>query len=229
MSGSSSLRATARRTARWRLARRRTLRWWVVYGPVRSGTTYMMEVIAANARVRVSDWGLRHGLGLPPDLPHIRFDRARARADFSRNVLANAPAGGGRTLDLVYKSAQMRPDELQALTEMWGPPERVIFCLREPSGYLASAVRKFPDVDVQAFRDEYLADIETHEAVGGDLFVYRPDLDTEDYRRFLAPLDMPDDPNLRFTYQGSTADDLVTPEMVDAFERVTGLVRARSR
>lgn len=36
-------------------------------------------------------------------------------------------------------------------------------------------------------------------------------------------------PDLRFTYQGSTADDLVTPEMVDAFERVTGLVRARSR
>lgn len=224
-----ALARRARRLARWRLARRRRLRWWLVYGPVRSGTSFMMRAIGANARLRVGDWGLRHGLGLPPDLPHVRFDRDRARADVSRNVLTNAPSGGGRALDLVYKSAQLRPDELDALVEMWGPPARTIFCVREPAGYLASAVRKFPDVDVQAFRDEYLADLATYEVLGGDLFVYRPDLDTDDYRRFLVPLELPDDPDLRFTYRGSRADELVTPEMVAAFERVTAGARAEAR
>ena len=152
--------------------------------------------------------------------PTWRFDRARARADFSRNVLVNAPAGGGRTLDLVYKSAQLRDDELVALTEMWGPPERKIFCVREPSGYLASACRKFPDVDVQAFRDEYLADIATFESVGGDPFVYHPGLTTEDYRRFIAPLEIPSGERYEFAYRGETADELVTDDMVAAFERL---------
>lgn len=222
-------KATARRVARWRLARRRQLHWWLVYGPVRSGTTFMMNVIGANARLRIGDWGLRHGLGLPPDLPHVRFDRARARADFSRNVLANAPAGGGRSLDLVYKSAQLRPDELDALTELWGPPARTIFCVREPSGYLASALKKFPGVDLQAFRDEYVADIEAFEVIGGEPFVYRPDLTTDDYRRFLAPLEIPEGPEHEFTYRGETADHLVTPEMVAAFERIAARALERQR
>ncbi len=187
----------------------------------------MMNAIGANARLRIGDWGLRHGLGLPPDLPHVRFDRERARADFSRNVLANAPSGGGRAIDLVYKSAQLRPDELEALTALWGPPARTIFCVREPSGYMASAIRKFPDVDVQAFRDEYVADIVAFAEIGGDPFVYHPDLTTEDYRRFLSPLAVPSGPEHEFTYRGDRADHLVTDDMVEAFERLQAPVRAR--
>lgn len=215
-----------RRIRRWPIARRRQLDWWLVYGPVRSGTSYMMHLLGENARLRIGDWGLRHGLGLPPDFPHVRFDRDRARADLSRNVLTNAPRGGGKAIDLVYKSAQLRPDEYAALVEMWGPPARKIFCVREPSGYLASAVRKFPDVDVRSFRDEYVDDMTTYEQLGGDLFVYHPGLTQADYRAFLAPLEVPDDPRHRFEYRGRTADELVTPEMVEAFERVTGVVRA---
>jgi hypothetical protein len=215
-----------RRVRRWPIARRRRLDWWLVYGPVRSGTSYMMHLLGENARLRIGDWGLRHGLGLPPDFPHVRFDRERARADLSRNVLTNAPRGGGKAIDLVYKSAQLRPDEYDALVEMWGPPARRIFCVREPSGYLASAVRKFPDVDIQSFRDEYVDDMATYDVLGGDLFVYHPGLTQEDYRRFLAPLEVPDDPRHRFEYRGRTADELVTPEMVEAFERVTGAVRS---
>ena len=229
MSGLEHLRGAAQRASRWRLSRRRQLDWWLVYGPVRSGTTFMMDVIAANARLRIGDWGLRHGLGLPPDLPHVRFDRARARADFSRNVLAHAPAGGGRALDLVYKSAQLRPDELEALIEMWGAPRRRIFCLRDPSGYLASACRKFPDVDVQAFRDEYLDDIATFETVGGDPFVYHQGLTTEDYRHFLAPLEVPAGDRYRFSYTGTSADHLVTDDMVAAFERFRARHDQRAR
>ena len=90
----ASARRRARRMRRWPIARRRRLDWWLVYGPVRSGTSYMMHLIGSNARLRIGDWGLRHGLGLPPDLPHVAFDRDRARADVSRNVLTTAPAGG---------------------------------------------------------------------------------------------------------------------------------------
>lgn len=189
----------------------------------------MMSVVGANARLRIGDWGLRHGLGLPPDLPHVRFDRDRARADFSRNVLSNAPAGGGKTLDLVYKSAQLRPDELEALIEMWGPPERMIFCIREPSGYLASACKKFPDVDMQAFRDEYLNDIATYEEIGGEMFLYREDLTTDDYRQFLAPLEVPEAEEFEFSYRGTTAEEQVTPEMRDAFDRVVAAAASVGR
>lgn len=209
--------ARARVTRRVR-ARRRSLAWWLVYGPVRSGTTFMMQSIAASARLQVGDWGLRPALGLPPDLPHIHFDRARARADVSRNVLRTATLGGGRALDLVFKCAQLRLDEHAALVEMWGVPERTIFCLREPSGYLASAVRKFPDVPIEAFRVEYLRDLEVFGELGGDLFDYTPDLTTGDYRRFLAPLPLAT--SARFAYRGATADDLVTSEMVVAYDAV---------
>ena len=110
---------------------------------------------------------------------------------------------------------------------MWGPPARTIFCVREPSGYLASAVKKFPDVDLQAFRDEYVADIAAFEVIGGEPFVYHPGLTTEDYRRFLAPLEIPGGPEHEFTYRGETADHLVTDDMVQAYERVAAPSRQR--
>lgn len=215
---SRALRGGADQLVRRRLARRGQLRWWLIYGPVRSGTTYMMRSIAANARLQVGDWGLRFALGLPPDLPHVQFDRERARTDVSRNVLLNAPSGGGRAIDLVYKSAQLRPEEHSALLAMWGVPERTIFCVREPSGYMASAVRKFPEVDVDAFRVEYLRDIEAYDTIGGEVFVYSPGLTTEAYQSFLAPLTVPPDDSYSFVYQGSTADELVSEEMRQAFQ-----------
>lgn len=211
------VRATRDRAAREILARKPSLAWWLVYGPVRSGTTHMMRIVAAHARIYIGDWGLRFPLQLPPDAPHIAFDRARARRDVARNVIRNAHAGSGSVIDLLVKSAQLRGEEHTALMEMWGPPRRTIFCVREPSGYLASAVRKFPGVPVDAFRAEYVRDIAAFRSIGGDLFVYRPDLTLDDYRSFLAPLVVTDEPRFQFVYSGSAADDLVTDEMREAF------------
>lgn len=178
----------------------------------------MVMAIRENARLMVADWVLGPALQLPPELRQTRFDRARARRDTSRNILANARLGGGGPLDLAFKQAWMDDDEYRALVEMWGEPERKIFCYREPSGYMASAVKKFgTTLPVDVLQERYVESLAVYSAIGGDRFEYWDGLDKTDYQSFLAPLVIPDTEDFDFRYSGTSADDLVTPAMKTAY------------
>ena len=204
------------------LALRRPRRWWLVYGPARSGTSYMVMAIRENARLLVADWVLGPALQLPPELPQTKFDRVRARRDVSRNILANARLGGGGPLDLAYKQAWLDLEEYEALVAMWGEPERKVFCYREPSAYMASATEKFSGIlSVETIQERYVESLEVFPLVGGDPFEYHPRLTKEDYVEFLSPLVIPNREEFEFRYSGSQADDLVTPRMREAYEDFT--------
>lgn len=191
-----------------------------MYGPVRSGTTLMGNLIAASARVRVSDWGIGPIL-LGPRGVDIPYDLARHRRDVARNVLTTAPAGDGRQLDLVFKQANLRPEPYDALVATFGPPERVVFCLREPGAFLASALRKFPDTPVdRQIEHSYLGTIAAFERIGGDVFVHSPRRTRDDYAAFLHPLPVTED--LVLEYHDRSREDLVTEEMRQAFEDLAG-------
>lgn len=216
------VRAFLRRGGQSLLAHRRPRRWWLVYGPARCGTSYMALAIRANARLMVADWVLGPALQLPPELRQTRFDRDRARRDTSRNILANARLGAGGPLDLAYKQAWMDADEYEALVEMWGEPERKIFCYREPSGYMASAMKKFGStLPVDVLQQRYIESLEVFPVIGGDRFEYHDRLVKSDYQSFLSPLVIPDDERFDFRYSGSSADDLVTPAMEAAYADFT--------
>lgn len=155
-------------------------------------------------------------LQLTPRDAHIRFDRARALRDISRNVLANAPNGGGRVLDLAFKQADLAAEDYQPLVEMWGPPQRTFFCFREPAACMASAIRKFPNVDLRELQEGYIRSFDVYRTVGGEPFEYHSGLHLDDYARLLAPLEVGS--HFRFHYQGTSAPEFVTPEMRCAWE-----------
>lgn len=197
--------------------------WVLVYGPVRTGTTLMGQVLATTSRRFVGDWGLE-GAIVGPLGPASRIDHDRWRRMATREVLRSAAPGGGTTFDLVYKQANLRAPEYEALVSTWGPPRRTIFCLRDPSSFLASAVRKFPEVDVELQRaHSYLGTLAEYARIGGDVFLYGPGVTSGHYVDFLAPAPVARVP---VVYKGHTADDLATPEMWEAFRsmlsKVTG-------
>ncbi len=200
------------------LLRKARLRWWLVYGPARCGTTLMHQLIAGHARINVGDWGLRHCLQHPMDRPGVTFDRRRFDRDVSRNVLVNAPPGGGRAIDVAFKQANLHWDEYQALVRLWGEPERKIFCYRDPASFMASAVKKFPDTPREDLQERnYIGTIERLSRIGGDAFEYRDGLSLDDYERLLQPLGLPANPP-EFRYTGHEAPDLVTDAMWKSYE-----------
>ena len=226
--GKRVTRLLLRNGAQGLLARKSSLRWWLIYGPARCGTTFMMLAVTENSRVQVSDWVLAPALQLPPELPQSKFDRKRARKDVSANILANARLGGGGPLDLAFKQAWLDTEEYEALVEMWGEPERKIFCFREPSGYMASAIKKFDFLPLELLQTRYNESLDLFWELGGDAFEYTPDLTVADYRDFLAPLVIPDREPFRFRYSGSSADELITPTMTKGYNDFVARLRETS-
>lgn len=204
-----------------RLMLKSRLRWWLVYGPVRTGTSLMLRTVASRSRLYVSDWCLGNMLQLSADYDYVRFDRARALTDISRNVLRNAYAGGGRQLDLAFKQANLRAHEYESLVRMWGEPERVIFCFREPAGYIASAMKKFPAVTVGGLQNIYVAAMKTFGSVGGEAFEYHEGLVGDDYRRFLPSLRLREGA-VKFRYKGVRLEEYTTEAMWEAYSQMAG-------
>ncbi len=225
-------KSSGQRQVRRELQRKSGLNWWLVYGPPRSGTSYMMEWIKTCSTLWVSDWSLGilfepipRWLAFRSDPAHgfIAFDHARFLRDLSRNILDNAYTGGGNQLDLLYKQANMRPNEHHTLVQMWGPPQRAIFCLREPSGYMASAARKFAHASREQLQRMYIRSVEGYQEIGGDLFEYGPGLSDSDYVAFLQPLDFERKRLPAFRFRGAQDHDSTSEEMWQAYHRAKEL------
>ncbi len=202
-------------------ALRRPLRWWLIWGPVRSGTTLMGDLAATHARWAVSDWGLRAALNPPLGVLPAGYDVDRPRRALMTEVLAHCETGHRGPLDLVLKQANLFDDEHAALVQLLGPPERSIFCLRDPAGFMRSAVRKFPDIDLENLRQiNYIDSIERQARLGGEVFLYHPEVTGDDYARFLAPLTMTDAERESVRYTGGESPELTTEPMWQAFREL---------
>jgi hypothetical protein len=219
-----------KRMARERVRRKKGLRWWLVYGPPRAGTTYMHRMLETCAALHVSDWGLAPALDPIPawlqyssakDFDYIRFDYERFLKDISRNILGNAYLGDGRQLDLAYKQATLGPSEYETLVRMWGPPERAIFCIREPAGYMASARKKFVYDTIERLQQVYIDSIDSYLHIKGDIFDYTPGLSASDYTSFLQPLSFDGKELPPFDFRGEQDHENVTKEMRDAYIEIT--------
>lgn len=201
--------------------RRHGLRWWLVYGPVRSGTTLMSDLARTHTRYLVSDWGLHQSLSPPLSRTPEAYDAVRPQRALLAEVLSACRTGASGPLDLVYKQANLRRPELDALTRVLGPPERTILCLRDPAGFMASAIRKFPDVALDELRENnYLGTLDVWEDLGGDVFLYHPEVSGQEYRSFLAPLPLTQEEAARVRYSGSAAPELTTDAMWARFAEV---------
>jgi hypothetical protein len=177
-----------------------------------------MTRIAATASIRlVSDWHLSGLLGFTPEHAYIKLDRDRALRDLSANVLDNSMVFHGTQLDLVFKQTSMAEHEYRMLVRMWGDPSRKIFCIREPAGYAASVVQKFPDWALSRVQSGYIRAFTTYQAIGGDIFEYSESLSIEPYIEFLSPTVSARKVKERFQFRGSYRPELVSEEMRHAY------------
>jgi len=192
----------------------------------------MLQLVKLGSVLYVSDWGL--GLMLDavpgwlekraaPVFDYIRFDYNRFFKNISDNILDNAYVGGGSQLDLVYKQATLHPPEYKTMVRMWGPPERAICCIREPAGYIASAVKKFINNTVEELQQVYVNSLSSYEEIKGDVFDYTPELTVLDYVSFLKPLDLEGKELEPFQYQGEQDRENTTEEMWSAYRKLKKL------
>jgi hypothetical protein len=194
----------------------------------------MVQLIKTCAKLYINDWGLGAILApipgwlefkLAPHRDFITFDHHRFLRDISSNILDNAYAGDGEQLDLVYKQVALRSNEYQALVEMWGPPVRVIFCLREPAGYIASAIKKFTHHSyVEELQRMYVDAIDSYMQIKGDIFEYTPELSVADYVSFLQPLNLEGKRLPPFQHRGEQDHERVIEEMWHAYHRMKALI-----
>lgn len=208
------------RKLRKMMKKKSKLRWWLIYGSGRSGTTYMVDMIASKARLKISDWTLYQMLKLTPGSSYIHFDRDRALRDISHNLLDNAeriePKGD---LDLIFKQADMEPHEYTMLVKMWGEPERKIFCFRQPAGYIASAEKLFSEMlTVSQMQELYVMSFDHYKVVGGEPFEYGSHLSLDDYLQFLKPLAIRREDCKPFRYKGEDKDEFTTEAMWNAYK-----------
>lgn len=222
-------RAVRLHLTRNRINRKPKLRWWLVYGPPRAGTTYMHRMVKTCSALHVSDWGLAPALNPIPewlriraskDFGYIKFDYERFLRDISSNIVDNAYPGNGAQIDLVYKQATLGPSEYKTLVRMWGPPERAIFCIREPAGYIASARKKFIYDTVERLQEVYIESIASYQHVGGDSFDYTAGLTVSDYTSFLQPLDFTGKWLPPFEFKGEQEPENATEEMWKAYHQI---------
>ncbi len=193
------------------------LNWWLVHGSARTGTGLMQSLIVSCSKKWISDWGLGNMLRLTSDFKYVRFDKARARRDIANNILDNAYPGGGDQLDFSFKQANLAYNEYEETTRMWGMPKRKIFCFRDPSGYMVSAMKKWPDVPMAILQRAYMETLQNYEDIGGDIFEYGPTVTLEDYLTFLKPLNI-DGNKFKFTYKGKSDMALTTEEIWEVYE-----------
>jgi hypothetical protein len=229
---SHAMREFRKSMARERARRKKRLKWWLVYGPPRAGTTYMHRMVKTCAALHVSDWGLAPALAPLPewlryssaqDFDYIRFDYNRFLKDISRNILDNAYLGNGTQLDLAYKQATLGPSEYDVLVRMWGPPERTIFCIREPAGYMASARKKFVYDTIGRLQAVYVDSIDSYLEIRGDVFDYTPDSSITEYISFLRPLHFDGQELPPFDFRGEQDHENATEEMWNAYLRIKDL------
>lgn len=222
--------------ARGTLKRKSELKWWLIYGPPRCGTSYMARMVKACSILYVSDWGLAPILNpIPewlqdrsaPDYGYINFDYERFIRSISENILDNALPGTGTRLDFTYKQATLGSSEYQALIQMWGPPERAVFCMREPAGYIASAVSKFIYDTVDTLQQLYVRSMNSYQEIGGDIFEYAPELTISDYFSFLEPLDFEGKWTPSFQFKGEQDHGNTTKEMWDTYHRIKELATGK--
>lgn len=196
----------------------KAFKWIFIYGPPRTGSTYLLRQIRNHSIHSVSDWGL--GLILKPFISMPGgIDKQKFLEDLRRNLLSRSKRNSGGHFDLVLKAANGNLEEFECYKEMFGLPERIIFTIREPSGYMSSAHKKFPEKTLPHLQRSYLRMMTLYHSIGGEILDYSDSLSTKSYLSFLLPLRFSKGEIERFQYKGSKADHLVKEKMIVAYRK----------
>ena len=192
------------------------MKWIFIYGPPRTGSTYLLRLIREVCNCSVSDWGL--GAILKPFVETVGgIDKERFLQDLAKNLIDSSKIRNNQEIDLVIKSANGNTEEFRCYQKMFCEPMRIIFTIREPSSYMASATKKFPDSELESLQTCYERMLDIYSEIGGDIFNYHANLTTQEYLDFLKPLDLNKGKIEDFNYNGIKADHLTTAQMITKY------------
>jgi len=186
------------------------INWWLIYGPPRCGTSYMLNLVSTCSHLYVGDWDLGYIIRpiiirlkkiMQPNYCYIDFSNQQLLKDIAENIFDNASPGKGYRLDLVFKQAALDYNYYQGLKKMLGKPQRKIFCFRNPYEYIQSALIKFPNSTLNNLQETYLKSMNAFYEIRGDCFEYKDNLTLDDYLIFLKPLVFNNKKLSSFNYQ----------------------------
>jgi hypothetical protein len=197
---------------RYRIMHKRKIKWWLVYGIPRSGTSYVTRLIGNCSRMVINEIILLKA-GLKPKLiPHMNT------RDIKSKVLKMAQRGGGKQLDIVLKTPFLNVNKYNILVRILGEPQRKIFCVREPTAYFASAREKFPSLPARVLEKYYIKRLNAYKEIKGDILLYGPDSGIEDYISFLQPLKIKKEYAETFLYKRHAISAQAPPNMLMAYQ-----------
>lgn len=204
------------------------IKWILVHGNPRSGTGLMARTISHACKRYVGDWGLCDLLKEVTENANARFDKDQLLKDISSNILANAQHREGHQFDLVFKQAVLSEGEYRVLESIWGKPKKNIYCFRSPDEYIHSAIIKFANSDVDRLKKLYENQMKRFNVIGGQCFEYHAKLTTEDYLRFLAPIQIERERLEKFAHKGVSDRRNVSPRMWGVYNELLAVAETHT-
>lgn len=123
------------------------MKWLYIHGLPRSGTSFTLRQFMLISRQGIGDWMMHevaetyHNIEVR-ERQHLNMNKLYT--DMKRNILENAPVGGGSAFDFVVKQANGKSIEVEFWTRIFqNPPHYILFLYREPDGWYSSASEKF--------------------------------------------------------------------------------------
>lgn len=164
--------------------------WVLVYGPPRTGTSLLSRLLSFNSKFMIVDVGL-HLVRKYPKASN--WDSRLALKYYNKtylNLLFQSHEGTwfykkpfSRPIDLVIKQAALRVNDYELLCQFFGAPQRKIFCIREPSSYCISHLKKFNKPE--NVHNDYERAIAAYDKIGGEIVDYSSSLDLHAYEKIL--------------------------------------------
>jgi hypothetical protein len=164
--------------------------WVLVYGPPRTGTSLLSRLLSFNSKFMIVDVGLHFARKYPKA---ANWDPKLALKYYHKtylNLLYHSHEGTWfykkpftRPIDIVIKQAALRVEDYELLCQFFGPPKRKIFCIREPSSYCSSHLKKFNKPN--NVYEDYERAIDAYNKIGGEIVDYSSSLDLYSYEKIL--------------------------------------------
>ena len=180
----------------------------------------MARTISHACQRYVGDWGLRNLFKEVTGNPNAKLDKQQLLKDISSNILENAQHKDGDQFDLVFKQAVLSEGEYKVLEKIWGKPAKTIYCFRSPDEYIHSAILKFVNSADSRLKNLYENQMKRFRSIGGQCFEYHAKLTTEDYLKFLAPIEIERERLETFVHKGVSDSNNVTPKMWDVYNEL---------
>ena len=162
--------------------------WVLVYGPPRTGTSLLSRLLSYRSKFMIDDVGL-HLIRKYPEAARWSSELAMRYYENTYFNLCQSqrylvlPKTISKPIDIVIKQASLQEKDYELLCNFLGSPREKYFCIREPSSYCSSHLKKFDQPNNVI--EDYERAIDAYDKIGGQIVDYSSSLDLHAYEKIL--------------------------------------------